>query len=85
MSKNEELISIAKAAELTGYSRQHILRLVNAGEIPAKRVGRSFVIVKKHLPGPFGSMNQAEKSEIDKAVGKIFKSYGETIKELGKE
>lgn len=85
VSKNEQLLSVSEAANYLGYSRQHVLRLINAGQIPAKRVGRSFVIKKTDLPGPFSQMRPQEKSEIDAAVKKVLKTYGEAIRKLGKE
>lgn len=82
---NKQYLSITEAAERLGYSRQHILRLVNSGEIKAERVGRSFVIKVEDLPGPLGKITGAEKQEIDKSVDKVLKHYGEAIRKLGKE
>jgi excisionase family DNA binding protein len=80
-----DYLSIAEAAERLGYSRQHVLRLVNSGDIRAERVGRSFVIKIGDLPGPLGKITGAEKQEIDKSVDKVLKHYSEAIRKLGKE
>jgi len=81
----KEYLSIAEAAEMLGYSRQHVLRLVNSGEIRAERVGRSFIIKTENLPGPLAGITPAEKKEIDRTVDKVFEHYGDAIKKLGKE
>lgn len=81
----EEYISVAEAAAETGYSRIHIVRLIHAEKIKAKRIGRSFVVEKKSLPVIFGEISKNEEKEIDKAVDKVFKNYGDAIKKLGKE
>ena len=81
----KEYLSIAEVAEMLGYSRQHVLRLVNSGEIKAERVGRSFIIKTENLPGPLSSITPAEKKEIDATVDKVMKHYEEAIRKLGKE
>jgi excisionase family DNA binding protein len=81
----QSYLSVAEAAERLGYSRQHVLRLVKAGEIMAKQVGRSYIIESDNLPGPFTKITSSEKKEIDKSVDRVFDHYGEAIRKLGKE
>lgn len=83
--KEERYISVREAAELMGYSRIHVVRLINAGQIKAKKVGRSFIVDKTTLPGVYKELSDKEKSEVDKAVKKVFAEYGEAIRKLGKE
>ncbi len=81
----KDLLSVTEAAGELGYSRQHVLRLIKSGKIKARRVGRSFVIARRDLPGIFAEITAAEKRDVDKAVGKVFRAYGKAIKKLGKE
>ncbi len=81
----QDLISVAEAAEVLGYTRQHVLRLVKSGDIPAQRYGRAYLIKRSELPGPFSDMTKSEKVLIDKAVDKVFQQYGDTIRKLGRE
>lgn len=80
-----ELLSIAEAAEVLGYTRQHVLRLVKSGDIKASRAGRSFYIRRADLPGPFSDMTKQEKATVDRAVDRVYKYYGDTIRKLGEE
>jgi len=82
---NKEYLSVAEAAKILGYSRQHVHRLIDSGEIKASKVGRSYIILRKDLPTFFGDISKTEKQKIDKAVDKVFKHYEETIKKLGEE
>lgn len=83
-SKNE-FLSVAQAAEALGYSRQHVLRLINAGEIKAERIGKSFIIARRDLPGPFAPITATEKKAVDQSVDRVFRHYEEAIRKLGKE
>jgi excisionase family DNA binding protein len=44
-----ELISCQEAAEILGISKRRVLALINSGHLPAKKVGRQWVIVRDHL------------------------------------
>lgn len=89
MSKKElkiiEPLTIQEAAEKMGYTRQHVLRLVKSGQIKAERVGRGFIVEGKTLPSLFSDISKEEKKEVDQAVNKVFKHYGEALKKLSKE
>ena len=80
-----EPISVREAAEKMGYTRQHVLRLIQSGQVKAKRVGRNFVVDGSSLPSLFGEITSAEKKKVDEAVNKVFKHYGEALKKLSKE
>lgn len=49
-------------------------------------MGRNFVVKKKDLPDVLGAvLRETQKQEIEKAVQKTVKEYGETLRLLGKE
>lgn len=81
----ERFISVAEAAKQMGYSRIHVVRLINAGKIQAKKVGRSFVVDKNSIGGVYAQITPGQKQQIDRAVSKIMSEYGEALKKLGKE
>jgi excisionase family DNA binding protein len=81
----KDLISVKEAAKLLGYSRIHVVRLINAGKIKAKKVGRSYIIDKNSLGGIYKKITKAEEREVSKALDKVIKEYGQTLKKLGKE
>lgn len=84
VSKND-FVSVAEAAKIMGYTRQHVLRLIYNGKIEAEKIGRSFAVNRKSLGGLYKPLSPLEKKEVDQAVDKIFKEYGDVIKKLGKE
>lgn len=49
LSANDPLLTVVEAAQLLRVSKMTVYRLINHGEIPALRVGRSFRIPKSDL------------------------------------
>lgn len=85
MEKNKNLISVKEAAEIMGYSRIHIVRLIHADKIKAKKVGRSYVIHRNSLGGIYKKITPQEEKIIEKAVRKVVKEFGPALKKLGSE
>ncbi|MEK7599115.1 MAG: helix-turn-helix domain-containing protein [Patescibacteria group bacterium] len=84
MIKN--LFSTKEVAEILGISRVAVFKKIKSGRMPAKKIGRNFVIEKKDLPAILGSvLTESKKREIEKAVDKTIREYGQTLKLLGKE
>lgn len=83
--KNKRFLSTTELAKLLGVSRIMIFRKIKKGKIKAIKVGRNFVIAKKDLGNILTEkINKKQKSEIEKAVKKTVKEYGETLKLLGR-
>ncbi len=83
-------ISVAELAKMLGISRIAVFKRIKKGQIPAERIGRSYVIsmadVNEIIQGSSPKFLTKEKKEvIEKAVKKIVKEYGETLKLLGQE
>ncbi|MBI5574119.1 MAG: helix-turn-helix domain-containing protein [Elusimicrobia bacterium] len=79
-------ITIPKLAEILGISRIAVYKKVKKGEIKAMKIGRNYVIHRKFVDNIFGKeLNSQEKREIDTAVRKTVREYGEVLKLLGKE
>jgi excisionase family DNA binding protein len=85
MQNKNELISVKEAAEITGYSRMHIVRLINDGKIIANKVGRSYVVDRNSLGGIFKKITPKEEKNIDHLMNKVIKDYGPALKRLSKE
>jgi excisionase family DNA binding protein len=49
MTKLEDCVTIQEAAELTGFSRTHVRRLVVAGRIEGLKVGRDWLVDRAAL------------------------------------
>lgn len=85
VEKDKNMISVKQAAELLGYSRMHIVRLINSGKIKAERVGRSYVVDKNSLGGIFKNISSSEEKEIQKVMDRVIKEFGPALRKLGKE
>lgn len=82
----KELFSTSEVAKILGISRVAVFKKIQAGEIKAKKVGRNFVINKADLPDILGTvLSEKKKQDIEKAVKKTVREYGETLKLLGRE
>lgn len=84
--KQGNFLSTSELAKMLGISRIAVFKKIKKGEIKAIKIGRNFVIDKKNLGGILGNaLNSAQKTEIDNAVTRTVREYGETLKLLGKE
>ena len=83
---DKDFLSTSEAAKLLGISRIAVFKKIKSGEIRAKRIGRNFAVDRKNLPEVLGAvLREDKKQEIEEAVKKTVKEYGETLKLLGKE
>jgi excisionase family DNA binding protein len=86
----KQYISIAELAKILGISRIAIFKRVQKGQIPAKRIGRAYVISMDVVDditqgNVINSLTEVQKNNLEKAVTKVFNEYGETLRLLGKE
>jgi len=84
--EQKKFLSTNELAKMLGISRVAVFKKIKKGEIKAIKIGRNFIINKNDLGGILGNaLNLKQKTEIDNAVMKTIKEYGETLKLLGKE
>jgi excisionase family DNA binding protein len=84
--ENKELITTAELAKILGISRITVFKRIKRGQIKAIRVGRNFVIPKDSLPEVLGQvLSKKNKREIETAVKKTVREYGQTLRLLGNE
>ncbi len=82
----ENYVTLPELAKMMGISRIAVFKKVKAGEIKSVKIGRNYFIPQKYVLGILGkSLKEEEKREIDKAVKKTVKEYGEVLKKLGRE
>lgn len=89
-NKKPIYISVAELAKMLGISRIAVFNKIKKGQIPAHKIGRSYAIsmedVSDIVRGPgHGVLTEEKKDELKKAVEKVVKEYGETLRLLGKE
>ncbi|MEK7376493.1 MAG: helix-turn-helix domain-containing protein [Candidatus Margulisiibacteriota bacterium] len=82
----KEYYSIPEYAKLIGVSRIAVYNKVKKGLIKAAKIGRNYAIPKEYVLNILGkALSEKDKKEIDEAVEKTVKEYGETLKLLGNE
>jgi len=84
--KQSEYITIPELAKILGITRIAVYNKVKKGQIKAVKIGRNYAISRKYVDNILGTALSLEaKAEIDKAVKKTVKEYGDVLKLLGKE
>ena len=82
----ERDITIPELAKLLGVSRIAIYKRVKKGQIPATKIGRTYVIADRTIADILGKkVTEKGKKRIDAAVRKTVREYGEVLRQLGKE
>jgi len=83
---NKKYITIPELAKLLGVSRIAIYNRVRKGQIPATKIGRTYVITDRTVVDILGrKMTTKGKRRIDAAVQRTVREYGEVLKQLSKE
>jgi len=84
--KENEYITIPELAKILGISRIAVYKKVKKGEIEATRIGRNYAISKKYISDFLGkTLRDKAKKDIDKAIKKTVRDYGEVLRLLGRE
>ncbi len=84
--KKSGYITIPQLAKMLGLSRVAVYRKVKKGQIKAIKIGRTFAIDQKYVANILGKvLGEEDKKQIDAAVEKTVKEYGQVLKLLGRE
>jgi excisionase family DNA binding protein len=83
---HEKYITIPELAKLLGVSRIAIYKRVKKGEIPATKIGRTYVITDQTIAEILGKeVTSRGKEKIDAAVRRTVREYGSVLKQLAQE
>ncbi len=82
-SKSPKLLSVTETARKLGISRTHVQRKIQRGEIIAQKVGRNYVIRESDLPTIHRPLSVRDKRQVDVAVQRALREYGDIIRRLG--
>jgi len=78
--------STAQVARILRLSRISVFNRIKRGNIVAEKVGRNYIISHENLLEALGkSIGKERKENIEKAMEKALKEYGEVFKKLGRE
>lgn len=79
-------ITIPQLAEMLGISRIAVYKKVRKGQIPARKVGRIYVISDSQVASVLGrGMTTRDKQQITRAVDMTVRQYGLVLKMLAKD
>lgn len=82
----DEYVTIPQLAELLGISRIAVYKKVRKGQIKAVKIGRNYAIPIKYVDDILGKkLTRETRKEIDKAIKKTVREYGEVLRLLGQE
>jgi len=80
---NERYLTIPELAKLLGISRIAVYNRVKKGQIPAKKIGKTYIIMDQTIGNILGKkVTESGKKRIDSAVRKTVQEYGEVLKLL---
>lgn len=84
--ENKEFLTTTELAKILGISRVAVFKKIKKGQIKAIRIGKNYVIPKDSFHIVLGEvLSEERKREIEAAVKKTVKEYGQTLKLLGRE
>lgn len=82
----EKHITVPELAKLLGISRIAVYKRVKKGQIPATKVGRTYVITDRTVMQVLGKEpTDKGKKKIEAAVRKTVEDYGDLLAKLSKE
>jgi excisionase family DNA binding protein len=86
MLRKDKYITIPQLAKHLGISRIAVYRKVRKGQIPAKRLGRIYLISSRNIERILGKeIDARKKHHIESAVRKTVQQYGDVLRWLGAE
>ncbi len=84
--KDEKYVSIPELAKILGLSRIAVYRRVKKGQIEAVRIGRNYAIPRRIIAPLIGAeLTDEHKRQLDRAVRRTIREYGEVLIKLGGE
>jgi excisionase family DNA binding protein len=82
---HEKYITIPELAKLLGVSRIAVYKRVKKGQIPAEKIGKTYVITDRTIADILGKeVTKRGKERIDAAVRRTVREYGDVLKQLAK-
>lgn len=78
-----QYLSTIEAAKILGISREAVFTRIKKGQLPAAKIGRNYAIDPKDLGLSHRGLSADQKKQIEKAVKRAFREYGEALRKLG--
>ena len=79
-------LTVPQLAKILGLTRQRVHQLVQAGKIPAEKVGNTYIIVEQEILDILNKgITDSDKAFNRKIIKKAMEQYKETFERLAKE
>jgi len=86
MTPEKKYTTVPELARILGVSRIAVYNRVKKGQIPATKIGKTYIITDENVADILGNkVTDRGKARIDAAVRKTVQEYGEVLKKLGRE
>lgn len=88
MNKDDkkEYFSTIEVGKCLGISRIAVFKKIKSGQIPARKIGRNYAVLREDLKALMGSaLTTTQKEDIKKVVKRATKEYRDTFERLAKE
>lgn len=86
IKQDEKYITTSEAAKILRISRIAVFKKIKRGELPARKIGRNYIIEKKALSPAFRrKISDADKKFISDTTSKVVEEYGEALELLGQD
>jgi hypothetical protein len=82
----KQYTTISELARMLGISHVAVWKRIKKGQITAEKIGNMYVITDKEVTNILGKkLTTKGKGQIEKAVKKAVKEYGEVLRKLGEQ
>ncbi|MFA4815420.1 MAG: helix-turn-helix domain-containing protein [Candidatus Gracilibacteria bacterium] len=78
----DDLLTTSEVASLLGISRIAVFKQIQSGILPARKIGRNYVIKREDLQLPSAILTEEKKETLNQFVDKVIDDYGETLRLL---
>ncbi len=86
MKKEIKYLSTSEVADILGISRVAVFKKIKKGVIPAKKIGRNYLVDCKDVSSTLDtSITPKEKKFITNVTGSVIDQYEEALRRLAKE
>lgn len=83
---DKKYVTIPELAKLLGVSRTAAYKRVKKGEIPSIKAGKMYLISSPDVQRILGKrLTRKDKEQVEKAVQKTVREFGDVLKWLSKE
>lgn len=81
----KDFYSTSQVAQILKISRIEVFRRIKTEKLKAEKVGRNYIIPRSAVVEALGKeIGTQKKEEINQAIKRAIRDYGETFKRLGK-